>query len=151
MSQLHQLLSANKLRTTVARQKVFSVLKTAQSPLSIQQLTTLCAPIDRTSVYRTLTLFNKLNIIQVITTGWKKRYELAGPFKPHHHHLQCDICQQLIALETPPLEKMIQHVANLNSYVLTSHHIELHGICQACYRAPNQRQRSNATACSTQQ
>ena len=132
MDQLTELLGANDLRSTAARQRVFMVLKAANSPLFIHQIVSLSAPINRTSVYRTLTLFDKLGIIQVITTGWKKRYELAGPFKPHHHHLQCDVCQELIALETPALEKLIQHFASSHSYVLTSHHMELHGLCQAC-------------------
>lgn len=111
---------------------VFLALEHSATPLFIHQLAKQCPQVDRTSIYRTLELFQRLNIIEIIHTGFKKRYELAGPFKPHHHHLQCTTCGELVAIDTPRLEELVNAVAATNRYRLTSHHIELHGVCPRC-------------------
>lgn len=119
-------------RLTMPRRRVFIALEQASQPLSLQQLSALVGDIDRTSIYRTLELFDELSIIEIVYVGWKKRYELASPFRPHHHHLQCTHCQQLIALDTPELEKLISELAKTHGYELTAHHIELRGLCPEC-------------------
>ena len=132
MEQFEKLLHTSGNRLTHARRQVFQVLEQADQPLSLQQILGSVAAIDRTSVYRALELFNRLAIIEIVYVGWKKRYELAGTFRPHHHHLQCTHCHQLIALDTPELEKLITHLSEVHGYVLTSHHIELLGVCPHC-------------------
>lgn len=135
MQQLDQLFRASGHRLTKPRREVFALLESADEPLSIGQLTRKLAPMDRSSVYRSLALFDQLGIIEIIHVGWKKRYELAGPFKPHHHHLQCDVCGKLVAIDSPRLEEMINATALADGYVLTSHHIELNGVCKNCREA----------------
>lgn len=113
-----------------------SVINTASAmpdtSLFIHQIVNLCPLSNRTSVYRTLNLFATLGIIETITSGWKSRYELAGPFKPHHHHLHCTACRQLIQLDIPILEETIKSFADSHEYMLTGHHIELTGLCKKC-------------------
>lgn len=132
MPPLKQLLRDHHLRHTTARQEVFAALQSAERPLFIHQIVNLCPLSNRTSVYRTLNLFATLGIIETITSGWKSRYELAGPFKPHHHHLHCTACHQLIQLDIPILEETIKSFADSHEYMLTGHHIELTGLCKKC-------------------
>ena len=132
MEQLEQLLRSNGNRLTAPRREVFKALEQAGQPLSLQQLSGAVEGVDRTSVYRALELFAHLDIIEIVHVGWKKRYELASPFRPHHHHLQCTKCHQLIALDTPELERLVTHLAKTHGYVLTTHHIELLGLCPHC-------------------
>jgi Fur family ferric uptake transcriptional regulator len=63
----------------------------------------------------------------------KQRYELAEPFKSHHHHLVCTSCGALVPIDQPKLERLVQHIANDHGYNLTSHHVELQGVCNACH------------------
>lgn len=132
MEHLETLLHASHNRLTTPRQQVFAALERAGQPLSLQQLQEQCPDIDRTSIYRTLELYESLHIIEIVHIGWKKRYELADPFKPHHHHLHCIKCGELIALDTPELEDLVRDLAARHSYQLTSHHIELSGVCIKC-------------------
>ncbi len=136
MEQLEKLLWVSGNRLTKARRQVFGVLEKAERPLSLQEILGRVGAIDRTSVYRTLELFAGLSIIEIVHVGWKKRYELASPFKPHHHHLQCIHCEQLIALDNSELEHTIDRLAAAYGYELTAHHIELSGVCPACQNAP---------------
>ncbi len=132
MSSLRSLLAAHQLRVTSPRQQIFSLLSELDRPLSIREISQHCPRIDRTSIYRTLELFTRLQITIVIPIGWKHRYELAEPFKPHHHHLQCTTCKELIAIDTPRLENMISDLATTHGYTLSHHHIELLGTCKKC-------------------
>lgn len=132
MEHLETLLHSSGNRLTAPRQAVFEALQDATEPLSLAQLSEQVGQVDRTSIYRTLELFAQLGIIDIVHIGWKKRYELAGPFKPHHHHLQCAQCHELIELKTPELEQLIGTIAKTHNYTVTYHHFELQGLCQKC-------------------
>lgn len=132
MEDLKQLLASHGHRLTAARKQVFTVLSQAHQPLSVAELHRACPKIDRTSVYRVVKAFLTLSIVTEVPRGWKVRYELAEPFKAHHHHLQCQKCGAVVALDTPELEAMINKIASNHSYTLTSHHIELTGVCKNC-------------------
>jgi Fe2+ or Zn2+ uptake regulation protein len=119
-------------RLTAPRQAIFLVLQAANKPLTMGELSKHCAESDRSSIYRALLLFETLGIITIIHRGWKKLYELSGPFKPHHHHLECTECDQLIAIDAPRLESYIESVAETHGYTLVGHHVELRGICKNC-------------------
>ena len=132
MEQLATILSDHHLRSTAPRRAVFRALIETSKPLYLHEIIRTCETIDRTTIYRTLELYVSLGIVEIIHVGWKKRYELAEPFKPHHHHLQCTVCSELIAIDTPRLEEYIETTAMRYGYQLTGHHIELRGICMTC-------------------
>ena len=132
MEQLEELFQTHQLRLTSARRSVFTALEQAESPLFIHEIITRCNKSDRTSIYRTLEVFRELGDAQIIPTGWKQRYELSDLFRAHHHHLQCTRCHALTSIHTPELEETIHTLASQYKYQLTSHHIELHGLCENC-------------------
>lgn len=132
MDQLEEILHKAGSRLTEPRRQVFMILEGASQPLSLRQISSRVEGVNRASIYRTLEIFNSLNIIEIVYVGWKKRYELASPFQPHHHHLQCVQCQELISLSTPELETVISQLASAHGYRLISHHIELRGLCMNC-------------------
>lgn len=132
MEELLSILAASGNRLTNPRQQIFTILKAANHPLSLQELSQQVNAIDRTSIYRTLELFDRIGVIRIVHIGWKKQYELAEPFKPHHHHLQCMWCGELIDIETPTLENLVNNIADQYNYTLRSHHFELEGICSQC-------------------
>lgn len=129
------LFKENNLRLTEPRRNVFSVLESKEQPLTLQEIIRSSKFAERTSVYRTLRLFKKLGVVDIIQVGFKQRYELAEPFRAHHHHLVCVKCGELIDLErTPKLEKLIDKLASAHDYELTAHHVELQGVCKACLK-----------------
>ena len=132
MSKLSDILKHHDLRLTFPRMKVFNILEKSTQPIFIHQIVLECRDINRTSVYRTLELFIDLGIVTIIPIGWKKQYELAEPFRPHHHHLQCTQCSTIIPIESPEIEQYIEKTAKQHDYILNEHHIELRGICSTC-------------------
>jgi Fur family ferric uptake transcriptional regulator len=132
MTELNAFLRKHGLRVTSPRKDVFRALESAVEPLSMQQIIKQCPGVDRVSVYRCLETFETIGIIEVIHVGWKKRYELAGPFKAHHHHLQCVRCHALVDLHSAELETLIANTASLHGYKPLSHHFEVRGLCPNC-------------------
>jgi len=134
MTTLETVLSQHSLRATSARKQVFEALEHAPEPLAIKQLIAQCPDIDRVSVYRCLETFETIGILDIIHLGWKKRYELTGPFRAHHHHLQCVSCHALVDLHSAELETLIASTASLHGYKPLSHHFEVRGLCSECQR-----------------
>ena len=117
---------------TVQRRQVFDALQTAQ-PLTMHEIVARCSDVDRASVYRTITLFERLGIVLRLQTGWKYRLELSDTFLAHHHHATCLQCGRIISLhEDTKLERLLHSVAAQHQFSLTGHQIELRGYCHDC-------------------
>lgn len=132
-SELATIFSTRGLRLTKPRQSVFDALLKAGKPLHIQDIILLCPEIDRVSVYRTIDLFHQLHILDTVHIGWKKQYELAGPFKPHHHHLYCKNCGKTVEINSNKLEDFVDDLAGENGFRATGHKFEIAGLCNECH------------------
>lgn len=120
------------LRLTKPRQQIFDILKNSEIPLTVGDIAKNCKNINRTSIYRTLIIFDRLKIINTIYVGWKNYYELAEPFIPHHHHLYCINCQNAEPIQPKELEKLVDYIGKKYNFIVTKHHFELEGICEKC-------------------
>ncbi len=128
-------LKDNHISMTRPRKAVFDALQHHKS-LTMAELTAACPDVDRASVYRTCELFEKLGIIVRIPTGWKYRLELGEAFHEHHHHASCSLCGASIALpEDEILENRLHNLARHRRFTVTSHQIELIGLCESCQAA----------------
>lgn len=134
MEQFEQFFKDRGIRLTEPRRELFAILNERDQPLTINELLKFSKIAERTSVYRTLELFQKHGIVEVVQVKYKQRFELAEPFKPHHHHLVCVRCGELLPLDQPKLEKIISRIAEGHHYQLTSHHVELQGLCKGCQK-----------------
>lgn len=92
--------------------------------------------VDRASVYRTITLFEKIGVVQRLQIGWKYKLELSNNFHHHHHHFSCRLCGQIIPMpEDRQLESRLQKVAKQQGFKIEEHQLEIQGICQNCQQA----------------
>ena len=119
-------------RMTTPRKEIFRVFQNSNEPLSVATISTQCSNIDRTSVYRTIELFIQLNVVKPVQLGWRQRYELADPFKSHHHHLSCTKCNQLVDLQSSQFENIVGTIAKQHGFVVTDHTFEMRGLCSDC-------------------
>jgi Fe2+ or Zn2+ uptake regulation protein len=140
MSEATDLLQ-NKLRQngfsmTRPRQLVFDSLKD-KDPQTMHQIIETCQrQIDRASVYRTVALFEDLDIVERLQIGWKYKLELSDQFQEHHHHLSCKTCGQLFPLpEDAALEARLQAMTKSVNFKAESHQIEVYGTCAKCSAA----------------
>lgn len=87
---------------------------------------------DRASVYRTITLFEQLGIVQRLNYGWKYKVELTDIFEEHHHHMTCVKCHKVIPISEKEMEDFIKKLADKNGFNVTTHQIEIQGLCKNC-------------------
>ncbi len=120
------------LRVTTPRKAVFAILKRSEQPLTIVEIVKQLPATDKVSIYRTIDAFTKHHIVTVVPQGWKPRYELAAPLKPHHHHMHCEACGKLIDIQSSDIEKAITSVAMAREFTIHSHTFELSGLCKEC-------------------
>lgn len=126
------LLKKNNLRITASRMAIVQIFKNALSPLSPIEIAKANPSIDKVSVYRTIEAFEKIGLITGVAHGWKQRYELASPFRPHHHHLLCNNCGAIEEIQSEKLEKMIHSIAAEQEFEVTGHTFEINGLCRRC-------------------
>ena len=129
-------LRAANYSATKPRLAVFTMLQQHDS-ITIRELVEgLRGTVDRASVYRTVDLFEKLDIVHRIYNGWKYKLELSDDFMHHHHHLTCTICGRVISIvEDTELSKIIDRMSTMHNFTVTNHQFELTGVCQSCATA----------------
>ena len=127
------ILKGNGYSLTAPRRAVFETLAEHGS-MSMAELSKSVQKVcDRASVYRTIELFEKLNIAQRVAIGWKYKVELSDIFQGHHHHAICIKCQRVVDFhESPELEAALQQVGKQIDFKVTDHSIELQGYCSNC-------------------
>lgn len=130
---LAQTLKEHDLSVTTSRRIVFLALEDTE-PLSMAQLVQKVSPdTHRTSVYRTVELFEKLGIIQRIQIGWKYKLELSNEFQDHHHHLTCMKCGKIESFQEPDImHSLLEIIASEKHFNLQRHQLELQGVCATC-------------------
>lgn len=121
---------------TKPRLTVFSALQGTKPKTMRELVDSLDDVIDRASVYRSVTLFEKLGIVNRIQHGWKYRLELSDAYTPHHHHLTCQSCQRVISFDEPlGFASMVDAIATNNGFIPGHHNLEIYGTCPQCYRS----------------
>lgn len=132
LDQLQSTLKVRGLHQTQARERVFTALLD-QEPQTMQQIVSGCPDIDRTSVYRTIKLFEQLGIVQKLQIGWKYKIELTDAFHSHHHHLSCMRCGKIISFEEgDKLEQLLKTIAQDHQFDMREHQLEIQGLCGNC-------------------
>lgn len=119
---------------SVTRQRllVFELLA-GQEQLSMHELYERAKDqLDRASLYRIITLFEKLGIVRRVNIGWKYKLELSDMFAEHHHHLTCLECHKVIPIHESELEGVINQLASAHEFTPLEHQIEIQGYCAGC-------------------
>jgi Fur family ferric uptake transcriptional regulator len=122
----------NGLSITKQRLFVFELLENRE-PITMAELYKLAkSHVDRASLYRTIAIFESLNIVSRVNIGWKYKIELSDNFTEHHHHMACITCQKIIEINEHELESFIESIALSHTFKTTEHQIELQGYCVKC-------------------
>ncbi len=136
MEHLREELKRAGYSLTKPRLTVFSALQGTKPKTMRELVDSLEGVIDRASVYRTVTLYEDLGIVNRIQHGWKYRIELSDSFTPHHHHLTCTKCQRVVSFDEPAgFEAMVNGIMTEHKFVPKSHNLEMYGLCPECQAA----------------
>jgi Fur family transcriptional regulator, ferric uptake regulator len=61
------------------------------------------------------------------------RYEAAAG-RPHHDHLICTVCGEIVEFANERIESLQELVAKRHGFEVESHRLELYGRCAKCRR-----------------
>jgi Fur family ferric uptake transcriptional regulator len=130
---LRALLKKNGASLTKPRRVVFNLLLD-QKPQSMQVLVGRAKDkVNRSTVYRTMQLFEDVGIVNRLNIGWKYKFELSDVFQTHHHHFHCNNCGTTFSLEpNATLETMIDSFAAKSGHAPRGHMLEIYGLCSDC-------------------
>jgi len=86
------------------------------------------------TVYRTLKLLVECSLAQTHQFDQNRVcFELYEEHE-HHDHLICVECSKIIEFEHDEIERLQDHVASDHGFLLTTHRMELYGICSDCQK-----------------
>jgi Fur family ferric uptake transcriptional regulator len=84
------------------------------------------------TIYRTLSLLTKSGLAAELDFGdGQKRYEHKY-MHSHHDHMICTECGKIIEFNHPLIEQFQEEVATRNGFTITSHKLDIFGICNEC-------------------
>ena len=131
------ILKKENLKFTVPREAILFTLYNNHQHFTSEELYSLTKEtypnlnIGIATVYRTLTLLEEHSLVSSISLGIQgKKFELAN--KAHHDHLICEVCGKIEEFENEEIEKLQHHIAEINGFTLTTHLMQLYGICSEC-------------------
>lgn len=82
------------------------------------------------TVYRNLSLFSELGIIEETELNGERRYRFrCVDADDHHHHVICLRCGKTKHLDACPVENMLPPTAD---FTITGHKFEVYGYCNNC-------------------
>ncbi|CAK7053959.1 transcriptional repressor [Tissierella carlieri] len=86
------------------------------------------------TVYRTLQLFEKLNIVYKLNfDDGCSRYELSvGSENHHHHHLICLNCGKVTEVKLDLLEALEEEIESEGQFTIVDHNVKFYGYCSEC-------------------
>lgn len=92
------------------------------------------ARVSVATVYRTMKLLSESGLAHARNFGdGQTRYE-AAIGRHHHDHLICTNCAKIIEFENDRIETLQDAVAKKHGFRVTSHKMELYGLCRECQR-----------------
>ena len=126
-------------RVTRSRQEILEILRQRQRPWTPQDILGALPPkrCDLATVYRTLTRFEELGLVQRVDLGdGRARFEIAEdqPGGHHHHHLVCRVCSQILEIDDCIPSDLESRVARQHGFRDVTHRLEFFGICPRCQR-----------------
>lgn len=138
---LLRVLAERGLKNTRQRGLILDAIEAAEGHLSAEEVwarvRTRDPRVSVATVYRTMKLLSESGLAHARNFGdGQTRYELSLG-KDHHDHLICTRCGTIVEFENDRIEQLQDAVARRHGWRVTSHKMELYGLCRACQRAPD--------------
>jgi Fur family ferric uptake transcriptional regulator len=126
------------LKSTRQRALIVETFFQAGGHVSVEDVWSRVRKVDQrvsvATVYRTMKLLAESGLAHARNFGdGQTRYE-AAVGREHHDHLICTSCGKIIEFENDRIEALQEHVAKRHGFKVTSHKMELYGLCRDCQR-----------------
>ena len=135
---LDRYMSENGLKSTRQRSLIIDIFFGMHGHLSVEEVWSRVrqddARVSVATVYRTMKLLAESGLAHARNFGdGQTRYEPAVG-REHHDHLICTKCGTIIEFENDQIERMQDAVARRHGFKVTSHKMELYGLCKNCQK-----------------
>ena len=136
MKQFTDYIATHGLKLTPQRRLIAEVFLRQDGHLSTEELYDKVRKEDTTvgqaTVYRTLKLFCDSGLAKEVHFGdGVARYERTVGVT-HHDHIICIACGKQVEFVDATIEKLQESLAAKHGFILTSHHMNLYGVCPSC-------------------
>jgi Fur family ferric uptake transcriptional regulator len=135
---LERYMAERGLKSTRQRNLIIDVFFDLHGHLSVEEVWARVRQDDPrvsvATVYRTMKLLSESGLAHARNFGdGQTRYEPAVG-REHHDHLICTRCGTIIEFENDQIERMQDAVARRHGFKVTSHKMELYGLCKNCQK-----------------
>ena len=133
---LEEYISVNNLKITKQRRTVLKIFLECKNHVSVEELYNIVIKtepkIGLATVYRSIALLIKSGLALEMDFGdGQKRYENSYR-SDHHDHMVCTECGKILEFNHPLIEKYQEEVAKQKNFKITSHKLDLFGLCEDC-------------------
>ena len=134
---LEKYISKHNLKITKQRRAVLESFLAIDEHISADDLYKIVSEkepkIGLATVYRTLALLTQSGLAEELDFGeGQKRYEHKYEHS-HHDHMICTKCGRILEFQNPLIEKLQEDVAHEHQFKMTSHNLDLFGLCSDCH------------------
>jgi Fur family transcriptional regulator, ferric uptake regulator len=135
---LSRYMAQHGLKSTRQRSLIIDTFFSTGGHLSVEDLWNKVrehdARVSVATVYRTMKLLSDCGLAHARNFGdGQTRYEAAAG-RHHHDHLICTRCGAIVEFENDRIEHLQEAVARRHGFTVTSHKMELYGLCRECQR-----------------
>ena len=136
---LSRYMAQRGLKSTRQRSLIIDTFFSVRGHLSVEEVWSKVrlqdAKVSFATVYRTMKLLSECGLAHARNFGdGQTRYEAAAG-RHHHDHLICTQCGTIVEFENDRIEALQEVVARRHGFRVTSHKMELYGLCRNCQRS----------------
>jgi len=95
--------------------------------------------VSRATIYRTLSSLEEAGLIRKVARANDREVYEHDYGYPQHDHFICEKCSQLVEFRNEEISAVLERVAADHGFRMSSHRLEVHGICAACAKPPARR------------
>jgi len=133
---LGEYIAENGLKHSRQRDRIVEAFFAMGGHVSVEELVARVRRIDArisvATVYRTMKLLADSGLaVPRQFGGGQTRYEAASG-KPHHDHLICTTCGEIVEFANERIESLQETIARRHGFLVESHKLELYGRCARC-------------------
>ena len=123
------------LKRSAQREAILEAFLKAGHHVSVEDLLKIVRRRDpevgRTTIYRTLKLFQEAGLASELLLGGEARFEPLWN-RDHHDHFVCVSCGGIIEFQSPEIERLQDEIATSLGFVIEGHRHTIFGRCRKC-------------------
>ena len=132
---LEEYLVKKGLKRSSQREAILEAFLKAGQHVSVEDLLRIVKRRDpqvgRTTIYRTLKLFQEAGLASELELGGEARFEPLWN-RAHHDHFVCVGCGEIIEFQSPEIERLQDEIAASLGFTIEGHRHNIFGRCRKC-------------------